>query len=457
MKVGGEVHLCCTRSMTLHNGGPEGAPGGDATSALTAAERAILRDFAAGLRRDAGALARSVVRTLVATVPAYAHLPGEQLAGDVTAITVRGVVSYADLVDQPAGTPLPDPVLEAVASSAALRAEEGISMGDVVSAYFVGSRHILDSIHGELENRSRKALDEATGRVLDFLQQMSVAVADGYQRERQLTLGDDLSARLQLGRLLVDGADVAHLAEAAAPAGLSVAPGYTVVAVRVAEPAMQESTPNAQLDDAVTRHEVVRARLMRRVRAGMLRQLGDDVLWLPHGSDALVLIPWASGADDEPGDRIAQRIRESLQPLESACMAGTATARTDGGGVAQATRSAIEVRDVAERLGRPWGCYTVLDLALEIQLARPGPAQRALSTLIDPLRGESVLTETLAVFVAENRHRQRSARALEVHPNTIDNRLRRIAALTGLNPLDQVDMTTLQAALMAAPSPGHRR
>ncbi len=90
-------------------------------------------------------------------------------------------------------------------------------------------------------------------------------------------------------------------------------------------------------------------------------------------------------------------------------------------------------------------------------MSRPGPAQQALADLVEPLGSEPVLLSTLEIFVAENRHRSRSARRLQVHPNTIDNRLRRIATLTGLDPFRQEDMTRLQAAIAArATDGGHR-
>lgn len=405
---------------------------------VAADDAAVLGRIADDMRRNAARLTSRVVRMLPAELAAYAGLPAEQLEGDVREITTRGITGFVEHLGRPTGSPLPAEILSAVAASAAQRAEEGVEMGDVVRAYFLGSRHVMRIVLGRHPDGSGAVVAELTERLLGYLQAVTGAVADGYHRERQLTLGEEMSARLQLGKALVDGSDVPTLVEAASLAGLRLATGYTVIAVRVvpvAEPA----------------NDVVHARSLRRTRKHLLQHLGPDVLWLPHYRDALVLLPLAEG-----GERSADpdAVTALLAGSDAAAVAGLADGRIEAGGVAQAARTAIEVRDLAARLGRGAGCYGIVDVALEYQMSRPGPAQQALAVLVEPLADEPVLLSTLEIFVAENRHRSRSARRLQVHPNTIDNRLRRIAALTGLDPFRQQDMTRLQAAIAARASAG---
>ncbi|WP_348537137.1 PucR family transcriptional regulator [Nocardia carnea] len=89
------------------------------------------------------------------------------------------------------------------------------------------------------------------------------------------------------------------------------------------------------------------------------------------------------------------------------------------------------------------------DLAVEYQITRPGPARRRLAKSLDPLLPQPELLETLSTHLAYERNRQRTARALYVHANTVDYRLRRIARLTGLDPADSEGLWHLQAAMIA--------
>ncbi|MFC6936336.1 helix-turn-helix domain-containing protein [Actinomadura yumaensis] len=68
-----------------------------------------------------------------------------------------------------------------------------------------------------------------------------------------------------------------------------------------------------------------------------------------------------------------------------------------------------------------------------------------------PLRGRGELWDTLLAYFAHDFDRRRAARALAVHPNTVDNRLARVHALTG------VDVTTADGLLTAAVAVAHRR
>jgi DNA-binding PucR family transcriptional regulator len=59
------------------------------------------------------------------------------------------------------------------------------------------------------------------------------------------------------------------------------------------------------------------------------------------------------------------------------------------------------------------------------------------------------MLETLQVYLQKGQDRRQAARALHVHPNTLDYRLRRIRELTGLSPTVPHDIQTLCAAITA--------
>ncbi|WP_372452143.1 helix-turn-helix domain-containing protein [Nocardia albiluteola] len=57
--------------------------------------------------------------------------------------------------------------------------------------------------------------------------------------------------------------------------------------------------------------------------------------------------------------------------------------------------------------------------------------------------------QTLQTYLACDLDRQRTARMLAVHPNTINNRLNRLAEISPHSPFTVDGITALQAALTA--------
>lgn len=102
------------------------------------------------------------------------------------------------------------------------------------------------------------------------------------------------------------------------------------------------------------------------------------------------------------------------------------------------------------RIGHPSSTtlHGLSDLALEYQLTRPGPGRDHLAGLLDALSPE--LIETLRVHLDEGVHRQRTARRLHLHANSVDYRLRRIAQLTGRDPGQPTGLWTLRAAVVVS-------
>jgi DNA-binding PucR family transcriptional regulator len=88
------------------------------------------------------------------------------------------------------------------------------------------------------------------------------------------------------------------------------------------------------------------------------------------------------------------------------------------------------------------------DLVMEVQVTRPGPARDALERLLEPVSDHPDLGETLVAYVDAGGRRAEAARALHVHPNTLDYRLNRIADLTGIDPADRVGGEQLRWALV---------
>jgi DNA-binding PucR family transcriptional regulator len=117
-------------------------------------------------------------------------------------------------------------------------------------------------------------------------------------------------------------------------------------------------------------------------------------------------------------------------------------------GVARAGDDAVQVLRLVTGLGRPPGLYRLDDVLLEAALSgtAAGPAAR-LASILAPLEGTGDLLGTLDAYLAADADRRRAAAALNVHPNTLDYRLRRIGELTGRSPLTARGLQVLGAAL----------
>ncbi|WP_345142765.1 helix-turn-helix domain-containing protein, partial [Streptomyces mexicanus] len=119
------------------------------------------------------------------------------------------------------------------------------------------------------------------------------------------------------------------------------------------------------------------------------------------------------------------------------------------GGIAAAARTAAEVLRIARACGRPAGLHRLDDVLLEYQLSRPGESSARIRALLDGAADRPDLLGTVRAHLAQGRSRRATAHPLGVHPNTVDNRLARFTALTGLDPTtDRGAALTLAALLL---------
>ncbi|MFE6403688.1 PucR family transcriptional regulator [Streptomyces alboflavus] len=191
------------------------------------------------------------------------------------------------------------------------------------------------------------------------------------------------------------------------------------------------------------------------------------------GVGAVAIIPVDAGADGtggagrESGDGLRDGFRD-VWPLLRACRpdaalhAGISTLIPDPAGlgraVVQARYALAGARTTAPAAAGPEAsAVTAVDdlSTLESLLAGVPHDVRAayLSSTLGPLLGESrashgVLLETLEVFLGHNGSWARTAKALQLHVNTVHYRIRRVEALTGrdLSRLDH--KLDLRAALL---------
>ncbi|MGW4378331.1 PucR family transcriptional regulator [Kitasatospora sp. NPDC004531] len=377
-------------------------------------------------------LAADVMARLLDQLPAYHALPPEQLRAEITRQVERGIRAFVEVLR--GGQPPGEDELARIRESSARRADEGVPLESVVGAYHLGAQLCAARLLAEADPDDLPDVATAQDRLLGWLRAVSCAVAAGYVQERQAALGDEHVARQALLSRLLEGGDPRAAADRA---GIRLPAHYLVLSLAVG-PHPDESRPGVN-------RAVAARRKLRRLRAELERRQVDGAPLCALAADGgTVLLPAAGPLDRDALTALVDRLARACgAPLT----AGAATAVPAA--VADAARLADEIRRLAAATGRGPGPHLLDDVLLAYQLSRPGPARDALAAKLAPLADRPELLDTLRAFLTHHLDRRRTAAHLLVHPNTVDYRLRRTAALTGLNPTRTPDLLTLHAALTA--------
>ncbi|UOZ10214.1 CdaR family transcriptional regulator [Amycolatopsis sp. WQ 127309] len=373
------------------------------------------------------ALTRAVIEELVARLTAYRLMPGEELAGDISRVIEQNLRSFVGVLRSKT---LPTAAEVAfLRESAARRAEEGIPIEVVLTAYHVGFQVTWDTTTADARPGDLADVMAVNALLLRYLELITPAVAAGYLAQQQSISGDEYSARQSLLAALLGG----EPAQAAADqAGLRLPPSYLVVAFGFG--AHPDET-SADVDPLVAAR-----RKLRRLRAELERQVREPMLTSLTTDGGLALLPerdrpWLDGV-----------VREMARAAAVPVTAGVVVTEPDG--VAAAAPCARRILAVARTFGRPPGVYRLDDVVLEYQLSCPSEARDRLAEMLEPLADKADLLDTLRAYLRLG-DRRTTAAQLHVHPNTVDYRLRRVQALTGLDPTSTADVTLLGAAVVA--------
>ncbi|MDQ3402011.1 MAG: helix-turn-helix domain-containing protein [Actinomycetota bacterium] len=378
-------------------------------------------------------LTASVLARLVAEVPVYGRLPAEELDGDVRVIIEQSVRTFVGVLR--AGR-LPDvDVLGELRESAAKRAEEGLPIDAVIGAYHIGAQACMDFVAPAAGPDDVAAVFAAHRLLFGYLRLITAAVSAGYLNERQILLGEEHAARQSLLSALLEG-------KAEGESGLRVSSSYLVLDLSIGTHADGKR-------DGVDRAVVAR-RTLRRLRSELDRHCRESVLSMLSNEGGLVLIPYhvtVSNLSIVDWNWVRAVVAAVMKASGADVVA--AVVGTDPRGVPAAARLAGELRHVAVSQHKAPGVYRLPDLLLEYQITRAGPARDHLAALLDPVVAKPDLLPTLRAFLANGLDRRHTAARLQVHPNTVDYRLRKLAALTGLDLAQHDDRVRIQAALFA--------
>lgn len=379
-------------------------------------------------------LARSVVDGLNLT--AVADRLDNRLRADLLEL-VR--CSMHELTEAPAGTD-PRQVSDRIESIARRWAQRDLPVEILHRAVHAAvSASLQYWARGVAWSDGRVVRAEGAG-LIDVLRTLSAAVARGYAAEVRAMTTEGRVAAATLASGLLAGRAVGTLA-AGSTAGL--ANSYLVVAVAIgAHP--QESDPRL---DA----RVVARRKLRRIQAELATGCRPRALSLLSVDGGTILIPAQAPATGADHTAVEQWVGERIDRL--AQVAGAPVTATfvaaDQSAIPQTADLAHELLDLAVHLGRGPGLHRFRDLACEYQLSRPGRANRRIRSVLDPLRGDPALLDTLRAFLGSPGTQDAVARRLGVSVGTLRRRLVRIATLTGLDPETAKGSWYLRSSLVA--------
>lgn len=392
--------------------------------------------MAAQLRARAPALTTRVVARLLSDLPVYAELPHEEIAGDIADIVQHNLRLFADVVEH--RRPATDTELAQQRDSAAQRAEEGVPLDAILTAYQVGIAMCWEETAQDAGPGDLPAVLEIMDRIMVLQQQLTSAVSGAYLEARQILDSQEHGGRHALMAALLTGEDLEDFTRRT---GLRPAARYLTMTLALGthdDEAGQAPGPGAG---------VAARRKIRRIRTALDRFAGTPALTALDETGGTVLLPVAEPPPWSGPGGLAGLIAEATRAAGVPVTAAAET--TEPAAVPAAVARNTEIVGLVARTGRPAGLYRLADVLLEYQLSRPSEALNGLARLLHPLEDKPELLHTLETYLAHGLDRRAAAAALHVHPNTVDYRIRRIGRLTGLSPARPMDLQHLNAALVA--------
>ncbi|NLG54837.1 MAG: PucR family transcriptional regulator [Rhodococcus sp.] len=374
-------------------------------------------------------LANDLVGHFAANVIPCGLLPREELQGDVTNVTMGCLRLAMDMLDKRRVPTEED--LVGFRDASAQWAREGIPLQTVLEVLHEGFRLGWRQVVSGAQEYDMAHLADGAELLISMLDKITQAATSAYIAELKVVASEHHTAAHTLVTALLSGQSTSAMAR---HCGIEVASSYVVLALHL-DQHTDELHPGVQ-------PAVAARRKLRRVQAELAKAYGRSALSLLSPEGGTVLIPDAN--EDCNVDSVIEKLTASAEVTVTA-----SAVRADTEDVPQASEQAHELLDLARQLHRAPGVYRMSDLVYEYQMMRPGVGRSHLVHLLQPLEKYPDLVKTLDVHVHNDLNRQRTARQLHVHTNTVDYRLKRIAELTGLDPTRASGLRPLQAALLA--------
>ncbi|MFZ2178663.1 MAG: helix-turn-helix domain-containing protein [Rhodococcus sp. (in: high G+C Gram-positive bacteria)] len=379
--------------------------------------------------RDKLSVAQKLVRHFADNVTPCGSLPGKQLQNDVTDFTILCLGLGIEMLDR--GITPNEEDLADVRGTSARWAREGFPLKLVLRILHEGIRQAGELVSSNAREEDMPELLVIQRVMFTLLESVTVAATTSYVDELEVLHSERDCAAVNLVNALLSGRGATA---AARHAGVEPAGEYVVLALAI--------PPHPAETVTHRRKAVVARQKLRRLQAELAAVTDDAALCSLSPEGGTVLLPG-------PRERTwTMSLLDRMGAVAEVPLTATAT-RVRAAEIAAAAEQVHELLDLVHQLGLEPGLYEMDDLALEYQLTRPGPGRSHLAGLLDPLQGSPELIETLEVHIGHDLNRQRTAKKMHLHTNTVDYRLKRVAQLTGCDPTRPSGLRRIQAALVA--------
>lgn len=383
-----------------------------ATAAAPAAPEVEDDEHLRRVRAGTGLLTKAALKQLDAELSWYRDLPAEDKSW-IVLVVQSAIASFVAWYEEPTGAPSG---VSEIFSAAPPELTQSISLQHTLQLV----RVIVDVVEAYSDELAvpgaERDLREA---VLRYSREVAFSAAEVYARAAEMRGAWDARLEALVVDALMRGESDDAVRSRVAALGWS---GSAHVLVMV-------GTTTEQLDE-------VRAAELRRATR---RVVDDSLVGIQANRIVLVL----GGGPD---------VVEAARSLVPRFGPGPVVLGPVVGGIGEAGRSATAaLAGLAAAAAWPQAPRPVQadDLLPERVLIGDLSARR---TLVDqaytPLAGSAGATlETLSAYLGTGRSLEAAARSLYVHPNTVRYRLRKVAELTGWDPLDARESFVLQVAL----------
>ncbi|WP_353945127.1 helix-turn-helix domain-containing protein [Streptomyces sp. HUAS MG91] len=388
------------------------------------------RSLAARCAPHVNELARRMARESFEALPGYAQLPDDVKDLEIAATARHGVRLFLKRVNEP------DPAPPGRSGDhrlfrerAAQRAEEGMPLHLLLRTHALGVYALWQTLREVARPGEEAALVELVDVLLESHHGVVGAVAETYLDERSALEAERRAQRRSLVRGLLDG---------------MLPPGHVLLdQLRLEGPALVLAlgvdAPPAEVPVAVRRR-------LRRVQTVLDQAFGGEVLALLDADGGRVVVPEDLAVPEDLPRRLSRA---------SGLRMRVAAVRADGPEqITRAARTATEILRITRVCGLPPGLHRLDDVLLEFHLSRPDESSPRIAALLDPVAERPELLGTLRAHLAHRQDRRATADALGLHPNTVDNRLAKIAELTGIDLSSPRGTALVIAALLLRDSDG---
>ncbi|MCF1593356.1 PucR family transcriptional regulator [Streptomyces muensis] len=378
--------------------------------------------FFAELARQAYANARREVEAYAREIPEFGFL-GTNSRARAETLEYALWLRRRTIELSPDNSQLSDDDLGYIAAIGESRAAAGMSLD---------ARQRVLRLHTSLMLREiNEATEAQRGGVDELMRMMSWFAPQGERGIRAYSHGFVTALRHRLpyveqaallARSLLNGDPIS--AELASALGMELPEHCAVTVIRVPDRPVGEHDLESEIEALVKTHQA-------------------PIMWCPgrgsRSGELIALIPAQPHSVPDPApdllpDLVSALVRDFAQALGHPCAVGTAISPlsevADALDLARRISRAAPLRRASAGL-RP---LTVSDVFVELAVADAPFVDEWLHAVSRSLRPGPDLLVTLDAYYRHDMHRGTTAAALNVHPRTLDYRLRRVRELTGVDP-----------------------